>query len=172
MVNKNIKISKLDAAKRQLETAIRLYFNDADPISVHTLACAAHGILSDINKKHGGRPMIVSDSRVMDEYKKKVRQKLLEAKNHFKHANNDPDAVIDFNPEVNEYFILDACIKYKELTGEFAPYLIIFWGWFVSGNLRMFSSEPWVMEHAKIRQEFKSKADYFSKMLSVSGFLK
>ncbi len=33
-----MKILKLEAAKNQLETAIKLYFQDADPISIHTLA--------------------------------------------------------------------------------------------------------------------------------------
>jgi hypothetical protein len=50
-------ITKLDAARRQLETAITLWFHDADPISVHTLVMAAHGILKAINKKLGGAPM-------------------------------------------------------------------------------------------------------------------
>ena len=53
-MKKKIKISKLDAAKRHLETAIRLYFNYGDPIAIHTLACAAHGILSDLNEEHKG----------------------------------------------------------------------------------------------------------------------
>ena len=33
-------ITKLEAACRQLNTAVRLYFFEADPISVHTLAAA------------------------------------------------------------------------------------------------------------------------------------
>jgi hypothetical protein len=33
-----IKISKLEAARRQLDTAIRLYFMESDSVSVHTLA--------------------------------------------------------------------------------------------------------------------------------------
>lgn len=75
MIKPKLKISKLDAAKRQLETAIRLYFNEADPISIHTLAGAAHTILSDINKKYGGRPMLDSDYLIKDEYKKEFRKK-------------------------------------------------------------------------------------------------
>jgi hypothetical protein len=40
-----MKITKLDAAKRQLATAIRLYFEDRDPVSVHTLVMAAGEII-------------------------------------------------------------------------------------------------------------------------------
>jgi hypothetical protein len=38
-------ISKLDAAKRQLEVAIRLYFAWGDPVAIHTLAAAAINLL-------------------------------------------------------------------------------------------------------------------------------
>jgi hypothetical protein len=55
---KKLSITKLDAARRQLETAITLWFHDADPVSVHTLAMAAHGILRALNKKRGGPPML------------------------------------------------------------------------------------------------------------------
>ena len=33
----NVEISKLDAAKRQLDMAISLFFKIADPVSIHTL---------------------------------------------------------------------------------------------------------------------------------------
>lgn len=37
-ITKNfMKISKIDAVKTQLVTAIELFFNDGDPISIHTL---------------------------------------------------------------------------------------------------------------------------------------
>ena len=169
-MNKNIKISKLDAAKRQLETAIRLYFNEADPVSIHTLVGAAHGILSDLNKKRGGKPMIVSDYSIKEEYKKEIRKKLKEAINHFKHADQAPNAVIDFNPEINDDYIYDACAKYGELTGENVPYFMIFFGWFASKNINVFIFTP---EHRQkiIDIQCINKVSYFSGMLSVSGHL-
>jgi hypothetical protein len=44
-------ISKLDAAKRQLETVIRLYFSNGDPVAIHTLTGAAHTVVRDIGAK-------------------------------------------------------------------------------------------------------------------------
>ena len=41
-------ITKLEAAHRQLTTAIRLYFDDDDLAAIHTLACAAR----EIYEKH------------------------------------------------------------------------------------------------------------------------
>lgn len=31
-------VTKIDAARRQLEVAVLLYFNDRDPLAIHTLA--------------------------------------------------------------------------------------------------------------------------------------
>jgi len=41
-------MTKLEAAQRQLTTAIRMFFADGDPVAVHTLACAAR----EIYEKH------------------------------------------------------------------------------------------------------------------------
>ena len=43
-------ITKLDAARRQLNQAIWLLFEDRDVVSIHTLACAATTILNDVAK--------------------------------------------------------------------------------------------------------------------------
>lgn len=48
-----IQISKLEAAKRQRDTAIKMWFADGDPVSIHTLAAAAHQIINDVNEKIG-----------------------------------------------------------------------------------------------------------------------
>lgn len=45
MDSKKIKVSKQDAARRQINSAITLYFLSEDPVSTHTLACVANGIL-------------------------------------------------------------------------------------------------------------------------------
>ncbi|MEO8631598.1 MAG: hypothetical protein ABI612_26410 [Betaproteobacteria bacterium] len=46
-------ITKLDAAKNQLATAIWFYFEDRDPISVHTLATAAAEIIDRLCDANG-----------------------------------------------------------------------------------------------------------------------
>ena len=56
---KEFKVSKLDAAKWQLETAIRLYFSDSDPVSIHTVTAAAYNILRDVTKQKGVELMLV-----------------------------------------------------------------------------------------------------------------
>ena len=46
-----ITLSKLDAATRQLSTAIELWFDERDAVSVHTLAFAAYEIIHVLSKK-------------------------------------------------------------------------------------------------------------------------
>jgi hypothetical protein len=43
-------IRKIDAARRQLDEAIRLWMEGRDPLAIHTLSMAAFGILYDIAK--------------------------------------------------------------------------------------------------------------------------
>jgi hypothetical protein len=47
-------VNKLEAARRQLETAITLYFAEDDEVSIATLAGAAYGLIRDINEKQTG----------------------------------------------------------------------------------------------------------------------
>jgi hypothetical protein len=46
-------ISKLEAANRQLCTAIRMFFSDDNAVAVHTLACAAREIYEKHCRKSG-----------------------------------------------------------------------------------------------------------------------
>ena len=51
-------IDKLQAAKGQLREAIRLWFNEGDPVAVHCLVCSAHQIIHDLNSQQGWRDLL------------------------------------------------------------------------------------------------------------------
>ena len=89
------RIGKLEAAHRQLSTAIELWFNNGDIVSIHTLACAAHQIIHDLNSKQGGRDLIYDSIIIKDEYRNEACRLLREHMNFFKHADDDPDSEID-----------------------------------------------------------------------------
>src|SRR5258708_7500140 len=118
------KLSKLEAARRQLETAISLYFNGGDPVSTHTLANSAMEVLSDLNKAWKGTPMISdleASGAIRPDKLDVARQVFRGPQNFFKHADKDPNGVLDFHPEVPAGFILSAVEKYRELSGENPP---------------------------------------------------
>lgn len=99
------RIDKLDAACRQLNTAISLWFSSGDSISIHTLACSAHQIVHDINQKKGGRDLIYDTLIVKERYLPKAREFFKRAYNFFKHADKDADTTIEFNASLTEFFI-------------------------------------------------------------------
>lgn len=84
-------MSPLDVAKKQLLTAIRLFFDDEDPVSVHTLAGAASEIIEWVCISGGGVPFrddcLAENSLALQSY--------YLARNHyrnaFKHAGRTPE---------------------------------------------------------------------------------
>jgi hypothetical protein len=82
-----VQVSRLDAALRQLDTALTLWFLNGDPISTHTLACAAHQLLHDMNRDAKG-PELLFDSSLIDESARKQVIAILKAEmNYFKHGD-------------------------------------------------------------------------------------
>ena len=106
-----LRITKLAAAENQLKTAIRMVFHNFDPISIHTIACAAHQILYDIAKKRG----VASDLKdIVPRRKKRDWINVLNSPyNFFRHADKDIDDSMDFNPETTHFFLLDATYLYQ-----------------------------------------------------------
>jgi hypothetical protein len=114
-----IRISKLDAARRQLRTAITLWFTDGDPVSVHALAFAAYEIFHTVSKKRDPfrRDLLLDSDMIKDEYRRDWEKLVKKNVVFFKHADRDSDAVIDFDPTLNEFFILYATVG-RQLCGE------------------------------------------------------
>ncbi len=144
-MEKSIIITKLDAAKRQLETAIRLYFREEDPVSIHTLACAAYNVIRDINRRQGGSPMLIKDEfievYVKPGHEREARNKLSEAENFFKHADRDHPEKIEFDPDASAFIIWDATRGYFKITREWSPLFQVFNLWFVAKNENIIKAE-------------------------------
>jgi hypothetical protein len=99
-------INKLDAACRQLNTAIYLWFNNGDAVSIHTLACSAHQIVHDINSRKGEVELLYDSIIVKEGYRRDWINNLKQEYNFFKHADSDPVKNIEFDPIVSEFFII------------------------------------------------------------------
>ncbi len=111
-------VSKLDAAKRQLRTAIRLWFNEEDPVAIHTLAHAAHEIIHSLFKKQGLRGLLFDADIVKDEHRGAWSKAIKKNANFFKHAREDPDGKIEFNAGTNEYIILFSIYGLRRMEGK------------------------------------------------------
>jgi hypothetical protein len=97
-------IGKLDAARRELESAIRLWFESGDPVTIHTLACAAHEVIHTISlKRNPSRRRLLLDAGLANDVLRKPA-------NFFKHADRDGDSVITFDSADSDPFILYSTI--------------------------------------------------------------
>ena len=69
----DIHITKLEAARRQLCAAIRMYFSAEDELAIHTVASAAYGIIRDLkaqrNRDEVGDNFLTSIFYAVQEYK-------------------------------------------------------------------------------------------------------
>lgn len=127
---KALEITKLECARRQLETGIDLFFQKSDPVSIHTLTSAAYNIIRDVNISRGGKPMFAKERYVQMGGKLSLHD-LNEPENFFKHADRDADAQLTFFPVYTECFLAEACKTYGELTGEHVQKFDLFTLWFI-----------------------------------------
>ena len=128
-----MQLGKLEAARRQLETAIRLYFASEDEVSIHTLAAAAYSLIRDLNEHRNGEPMLKDLHRLLpDDLAGEFRRYVNRPENFLKHAEKDPEAVGELEPKWTEVLIWEASRKYCEITGEQNMRLMTFIFWFVA----------------------------------------
>ena len=127
-------ITKEEAARRQLETAIALFFCEEDEISTHVLAKSAAQILTDICEKkniESFRDMFMA--RIAQPYKRYARKKLNQPYNYFKHANHDTfDTLSRFHPGVNSSALFGCCWDYQNAIGELPSIPLVFFWWTVA----------------------------------------
>jgi hypothetical protein len=110
-------LSKLDAATRQLQLAIDLFFKNADPIGVHTLAGAAHGLLRDLIAHAGGHNGARARRSGVDrDHRQLVEKNITEAKNFLKHADRDPTKILQFHPNWTDFLMFDAIRMHIQLA--------------------------------------------------------
>jgi len=170
MLKMNLKISKLDAAKRQIETAVFLYFNEGDPISIHTLTMAASNVLRDLN---GGKVWMIKthfNDHIKEGMEKEAWKIMNRYENFLKHADTDPDGILDFNPDVTEICLWEAGRVYREFTGESPHPMVAYNIWFKKYHDQLFIYTPEEIEKNQDADrvfEVTSRREYFSLMIEA-----
>ncbi len=173
-------LTKFQVAESQLLTAIRLYFEDGDPVSVHTLISAANEIL-DILCKHNGLGEGAVSFGIKDVENVKVKKKILDAvnrsKNFFKHSTKNPDEVIEFKSRLNDYVIADTTILYKKFLKskkvDLPREVVIYDIYFGLCNEDMFENGVFIkgIDVTDVREMVKSekitKKELFNKLMGV-----
>ena len=113
-------LTKLEVARRQLGTALWLFLEDLDPVSVHTLTGAAAELAEELARDYGGSPFL---DHIMQTNLGMTRQEYHELArvyyNAFKHltkrngAKRDDEALLaGFSDEKNDAML---CVGWTDL---------------------------------------------------------
>ncbi|MBX9591782.1 MAG: hypothetical protein K2X43_21020 [Hyphomonadaceae bacterium] len=112
-----MQITKFEAARRQLVTSIRLFFEEADSISVYTLAHAAWEVLDALcqhQDKIRFREQMAGANRLTEDEIKRIAN---HGKNFFKHADRKPEDVLEnFDDDLNDHVLIAATMDFGTLA--------------------------------------------------------
>lgn len=126
-----VRVGKLEAATRQINSAIRMHFDGGDPISVHTLAAAGLRVLRDLGERNGASFFRDEIARLggPDE-QKEFYAKLNRAANFFKHADKDAGDELELDELFNDAVIVLSIFCYQDLAKELSVEMLAMMAWF------------------------------------------
>lgn len=165
-------VTKEQAAKRQIVTAITLYFNGGDYVSMLSLVSAAYTIVRDLNKKRGlnheDLEALVSIN-FKEEAHRLVKKKFTDALRFVKHADTDPDAKLELQYSYVEFWLLLAADLYTRVTKDSPVESKAYHFWFASKYPFVIKESPYKQQAialgAMVKKSNGSKKDYFTAFL-------
>lgn len=147
----SVSITKLSAAQRQIDAAIRILFSGEDALAVHTVVAAAHSIVLDLAEKRNVTPYTESIGQAIATlYRQRFGEAIPNDKlqhwvarfeekhfrpfwnrpaNFLKHADRDPGEVLDQDSLETDTLLLVSCATYMELGLEYTPEMNAFCRW-------------------------------------------
>jgi hypothetical protein len=75
---------------------------------------SAYNVLKDLNKEQVWMSKDRFKDRIKEGMEKEARKLLNRYENFFKHANKDPEGILDFNPDSTEISLWEACYGYLQ----------------------------------------------------------
>lgn len=142
-----MRVTKLEAASRQLDTAIRLLFHQGDAVAVHSLAAAAANVFFDVAEEKAG---VSWRTKLRDDSGLPMRELvgvLHRSWNFFKHANRDAADVIEFDERDSEHLMFIAVLD----AGDLQPTthsMQVFQLWYMAAYLTHLAEREPVFKHA------------------------
>ena len=111
---KTLVVTKRSAARSQLHSAIELWFVDGDPVSIHTLAVAAHDCFHAL-LAYAKKPSQWDDWLATKSEGFRKQRRLIQ--NFFKHGHKGGlKAKIQYNTIHADMLMLDSIVCYQHLT--------------------------------------------------------
>jgi hypothetical protein len=122
--SKSLIVTKESAAQSQLESAIWLWFTKEDPVSVHTLAVAAHDCYNALGA-HKGKPSYIET--FIKSQSKGFQKRLREAQNFFKHGLNNLTGKVKLETILADLMLAECLFCHRDLKLKTTPLMQLFW---------------------------------------------
>jgi len=123
--------SKQDVARGQINSAINLFSNSKDYVSANTLAWASNDLLRGVAKHHG----IITfqeelEDRIKPDFVENWRRLLREAYTFSKHADRDPEALLEeLHPEAVCCALFGSTLNYSRIFGSKTIQMLVYQNW-------------------------------------------
>ncbi len=118
-------ITKKSAARKQIETAILLWFTNSDPISILALAAAANNCYTAL-AAHIGKPSFFETW--LRQQSKGFQDEVREARNFIKHGYKDMKGRVYYSPRLAEVLMVDSVVCHENLfpKGRLSPLMRLY----------------------------------------------
>lgn len=168
-------VTKLDAARRQLATAITLWFTGGDAVSTYALSHAAYEVIHNFTKPNRTQDLLFDSRLVRNEYRKQFNGTLRNPANFFKHAQRgkSENPTVEFYPETSEIFIAYSIFALSLIGKEYRDEESIFTMWmllhrteWLTPEGRKFFSDHMTVDRINQIQSL-NKREFFEGLLRV-----
>lgn len=136
-------LTKMDVARRQLVTAIRLLFDGGDLVSIYSLAANAWEVIDALCTR-GGVESISNQARMHVPKGADLKTNYVNSpyRNFFKHADRDPDAILHSFDESNVDSVIFLGVEdYLRLVKKSPVEFQIFQLWYLAANVEKVSAD-------------------------------
>lgn len=142
-------VTKLEAASRQLETAIRLFFSGGDSISIHTLAASAANVFADVSDRKLGQSWrsIIRETNKLSE--RQLKEIIHREWNFVKHADHDTDSTLEFDESTTDHVSFVASLECGEVKKDLSHIMEVFQIWYIAAYPDKFDSTEAVFDTAQ-----------------------
>jgi hypothetical protein len=142
-------MDKAEIVRRQLGTALELFLNNQDPVSVHTLACAACEIAESLVRKAGAQPFadhaLATFQDLNIERLHAIQRTYSNAFKHMTKRNgkerSDDGLLRDFNDKQNDAALFVGWYDYVKVIGAEPLEAQAFQAWYFALHPEALSSE-------------------------------
>ena len=124
-------LTKLEAADRQLNQAIRLFFERGDMLAVHTLTGTTFQLFADLGKTSGLVSRFRSDELIRPDRMRDWVNALNSTQNFLKHADRDADQKHSYVEEGTILFLYEAVELAQRVSPTTGGERLAFQLWFV-----------------------------------------